>query len=57
MPRVRERYKHKQIKDEIYRVESVDTNQRTVLLTSERSPGQLQRVTFTQLKNSYERVK
>ena len=56
MPRKGELYKHKQIKNETYRVDAVDNRQETVYLKNTNNREQPVRVTFAQLANSYERA-
>lgn len=56
MPARGESYKHRQIKDEIYEVISVDSQNETARIESSQGSGGLQ-VTFDQLAKSYKKVR
>ena len=49
-------YKHKQIRDVVYRVDEVDNKAKAVYLVETNGRDGRVRVTFTQLADSYERA-
>lgn len=56
MPAKGARYKHRSIKDVVYKIDEVDNKAKAVYLVETNGRGARVRVTFTQLSDSYERA-
>lgn len=56
MPREGALYRHKQIKDVVYRIDEVDNRAKAVYLVETNGRGGRVRVTFAQLTNNYRKA-